>query len=446
MFCKNCGHEIVEGSSFCTVCGSPVRTGSVVIPVRPAENTMSSDLGWGKAPDLEGGAGYQPEQNWGGDPNATMVLGDYSDPRDGYQGGYNGGYAQPPVPPAQPANPYAGVNNGPAAPMNYREPNPAGGYGHYSAASPYKATAKKKGAGLKIGIIAGAAAALLLAVVLIVGFATNWFGLTGPGVTIASAMRNTLNSDNFTMDFELDVDGETLRGTIQGDIDYDKRTVTAYIDIKVQGRSMVFALYDGYLIGESMGEYFCQDISEQMDEIFDAYADLEEQGAAELDWEELLDQVDRDAYDEISEYIDFDELETCIAEYAKKFNNESWLKKNAGYSTDKEDGATVYRFAPDTYEFLHASFLMLEPAFHNSSDFEDVLDALEEEENNLSDAFEAEFAVAVKGGKMVGMDLIMESNGSELAVRIDYSKLGSTKIDEAELEDMLERALKKSGL
>lgn len=103
------------------------------------------------------------------------------------------------------------------------------------------------------GIIPAGSIALVLSVVLLLGFVTNWFGAVGPAAQIAAAAKNTLTAKNFTVDYEFSVvstgeGSEVSRGTAYISIDPKARELTYYSEQVYGGVRQITAVYKGYYI------------------------------------------------------------------------------------------------------------------------------------------------------------------------------------------------------
>lgn len=302
----------------------------------------------------------------------------------------------------------------------------------------------------KKGVIAVASIALVLAVVLIVGAATSWFGTTGPAVQIASAGKNTLAAENFTADFTFTYNGysgwrEKVSGTAYVSFVPDKRELTAYVNLTSDGETGVIAIYDGYYIEAGRGRYWGDDISEQLDLFFDSY----EKGTAEdFSSEDFLRSV---LYEGISKDIDFDVLDTCLAAYFKKLNDKQWLKENAGYSVEKDGGMTKHCFSPNIHTFLKASFAEIEDAFIDEELHDEVRDAISELRAEAKRT-DTDIVYGIKGGKLVHFDAKVTSSpdglteGDCVQVEADFYNIGKTTLDMEELEDLLAKVMEYEGL
>lgn len=297
----------------------------------------------------------------------------------------------------------------------------------------------------KKGIIAIAGTALLVAVILIVGFATRWFGMTGPAAQIISALKNTAKAENFTVDFEISYNeyresNTESWGTAHFAIDHDKRDLTMYTELTIDDETVVIAIYEGYYIVGSSGDYWGYDISEALEDYFDAY---EEGTAKDFSWEDFLDSVAYEgAYDEAKEDINFKKLDTCFAEYVKNLNDEEWLEENAGYTVEKDDGVTMHCFTPDIYSFLKASISGFKDAFIDRETFsemnEDITDLRTE-----SKYTDTQIVFGIKGRKLVHFEGKVSgsydglTDGDTYYIEADFYDYGKTEFDIGELDDML---------
>ena len=299
--------------------------------------------------------------------------------------------------------------------------------------APAEPAPKKKKKALPL-ILAGIAGLLVIA--LIIGMCTSWFGLTGPAAQISRAAKKTLKAENFTVDFEMTYDSyystQTISGTASIAIDMEAKDLTLYADIDADDETGIVAIYDGFLITYSDGEYSYEDVSDEIEEIFKAY----EEATGDRSWKDILG---KDAYNEAKEYINFDVLDGCLSKYIKKINSKKWLEQNAGYSTSKENGVKMHSFAPDIYTFASASLPFFETVFADHDDYEDAQDALEELED-IADNVDITFAIGTKGGKLACLEAAYEMGTYEITFEATFSNIGSTTFDTNELDDLLSDA------
>lgn len=378
MNCKYCGSELPEGSVFCTICGQRVADA---------------------VDDEYFAPGYET-------PAAPV----------------HGGYEAP-------AAPVYGGFEAPAAGTAYDAP----AYGDYGApmgmgeSGETTAPEKTKGKGLKLGLLLGSIG-LVLVVAIVILCVMLMFG--GPVTDIAMAYSDLLEGGNFTV--EMEIDGE--EATLMVDMDPDRRELTL---CGLTDGEIEFVLLDGYAINKSYdGTFYAEDISDELDDFFDEYEDFE---LEEIDWEELLDEIDRGLYDEASEYIDFDVLNNCLTAYYKTINDEKWLEKNAGFSEKEKRGVTYYVFDLDIYDFASASLAEFEDAFVDPDDYEEIEEALEELESDM-DRVDLELSFGLDGGDPVSLEFKGDAQGDEVSFCIEFTDIGETEIDMDELEDILDDA------
>lgn len=296
----------------------------------------------------------------------------------------------------------------------------------------------------KKGIVIAAGFAAVLAVVLLAGVATDWFGATGPAARVASAVKNTLTAKNFSVDFEYTYNEyreytDETRGTAYIALNPEDRELTVYAELTVDGESGVFAIYDGYYIVSSNHGCLGYDISKQLDAYFDAY---EEGMSKNGTWEELFDKLFPHARQNV---IDFNILDECITQYTKKLNSQKWLEENAGYSVEKSSGITKYSLSPDIYGFLKASFTQFEDAFVRSSDYNDLYEELRDLRFG-SKHTDTEIVFGVKSGKLTEFSFDISGSyeglicGDEMHIEANFYDVGKTEFNIDELEDMLAEA------
>ena len=287
-----------------------------------------------------------------------------------------------------------------------------------------------------IAIISG----ILIAVVAVIVVAVIMIGniSKGPMYAIYSASNKTMSEESFTIDVDVEVDGEKAEGTAYTYIDPDERVLEFYMEIENDGDEYVYAIYDEYMIVKTASNScYKTDISEQIEEMFDTY---EEGTSEEIDWEELLNSINEDAYEEASDVIDFDILNQCIVSYARELNNTSWLEENTNYSKTKKNGVTLYCFEPDLYKFSSASLECFESAFIDEDDYDEAYDVLKENKSDLK-AYDLDIEIGVKSGYLVSMSMSC-SDDSYTDVKYDmtFSDIGKTELPTDTMEDLLEEA------
>lgn len=293
-------------------------------------------------------------------------------------------------------------------------------------------------------VVLGCACAVL-ALMIILGMLTNWFGFYGPTTkVILGAKRTVLDAGSFYAVFTAQIDEDSVDGALALELDMDKRHLQMYLEATDGNESMEFAIYDGYTISRRDDVYYYNDISDKLDDFFDSYEDRKDE---EFSWEEALENISEDLYDELNDYLNFDKLDKCILTYFRKLNSNSWLKENVGYQKKKADGVTKHCFAPDTYDFLQASLGFFEPAFRTKDDYEEVEQYLRDDREFLEDhTYELEFGI--KGGKLVSLrygfeDVYIydgETYRESQALEMEFQNIGKTTINVSDMQTFLEEA------
>ncbi len=274
----------------------------------------------------------------------------------------------------------------------------------------------------------------LVALILVIVLVVNLVG--GPMVTLGRAVQKTFEADNGTASFVFNVDGETVRGEFQYAIDWKNRDITVYGTMKVDGMKGTIAIYDGYAIADSGYGTTAVDISDELDELFEAYEDAQK----ELELDEILELLEEQTGVSLDDYIDTDAIPDCMEAYGKKLNSESWLKENAGFTTEKQNGTSYYCFAPKTYQFIAASIPFFESIFEDPDDYEDIMDELKDEKAELND-IKIELTFGVKSGYLSEILLEMNAGRESFSYDVELTNIGKTRIDTDELEDLLDEAL-----
>ena len=307
-----------------------------------------------------------------------------------------------------------------------------------------------------------------LALVVVLGLLTNWFGLVGPVDQIATATGRTLGAKSFTIEgtlyrkfpnyewnpdtYESEYVGmETteVTFTVQVIINEKEEDITLYGIAETEEGTEEILIYDGYCVifyADGSSEYY--DGSDEIEEFFESKEEAEkafkELSKAKPDYEDVLDDLfGNGTYDELEEYVEFDEVKGCFRAVNRQLNKRSWLKKNLDYSTKRESGATVHIFHIDSLDFLEDLLPLAEPAFANREDYKETEDALEELDD--SEMADIEVRFGIKGGKLslLEFDVSVETGEEPIvtSISVEFFKIGRTKIDTKELEELLDEAI-----
>lgn len=394
MKCNSCGFEAPEGCVFCPQCGNSLTAEQTQTQAPVAEETA--------APAVEETAAPAAEQRYCLKCGQPRIEGtDYCV----YCGGGYGDNAKRTSPPY----------TTPSAPTPM-----------YSG----KAYRPKRKVGLVLGIIAA-----VLAVIVLVGVLTNWFGFYGPVTkTVLGAQKTLLKKGSFTMEYQLE-DGDEV--TMYVELNPDKRHLQVYAEVD----DAEMAIYDGYYIEryeyDGQSYYHCMDISDQLDEVFDKY---EETKGKKFDIEELLESIDEDLYEEAEEYIEFDEVKKCVIKCFRKLNSNSWLKENAGFKKSSSNGVTYYKFDVDMYSSAKDLLKTMKPIFKDDDDYDMIEDGLKESKSYLRD-MEIEAKVGLKWGKLVSVEV----DAMDVAFEVKFTDIGKTSINDSDMEDFLSEALEQTN-
>ena len=397
MTCSKCGAILPEGQNACPVCGTPSDATYVPKHAAPGPETVPV---------------WDNVQN-AAPANACPNCGKPALPGSAFCGYCGAPMGKPPVtqyvPQGNPAQP---------TPPEKR----------------YSAPAKRT----KVWIPVTAGVALLVVIAMVIAMFSS---LGGPLLKIGAAGKKTVDAGNFTAEYIFEMDGVSIEGILYADINVKKQEVSVYTTVEADGAEVTMGIYDGYLFSlYRSGSYSygnCQDIEDELEDIFDTYEETESK-----DLSDLLEQIEELMYDytgeELSDYIDLDELEQSLKAYAKVLAKESWLKENMGYSKTKKGGETLYTFEPSMYDFLVASLPYFEDIFEDSDIYDDMMDALDDIGDDLDDEIAVRYTVGVKSGYLSTMSVVAEVYGEDAEITVKIYDVNKTKLDHNELEELLE--------
>lgn len=296
-------------------------------------------------------------------------------------------------------------------------------------ASAEESTPRKKRSKLKITLSIIAA---FLVVVLLTGWLTNWFGFYGPGTKILTATKHTLQKGNFTISFAIN---GTRRVNCQVDIDWEHKNLTMLMT-ETDG-DFICAIKDKHLITKkiSFGKdpaYIAYNISGFLNILF-RVSTGEGKG---INWKFILNSLSPGLYDKLSQDIDFDKVDKALLKLFRKTNSNHWLKKNAGFSHSKENGADIYSFDPDTYKLATATLTCFKKAFKDHDTYDAWQENLNASKDNLQ-AMDYTVDLTVKEGLLSGIDICINQHKN---IGILFHQFGSTVIDDSRVDNLMSKA------
>lgn len=424
MFCTNCGKQIADDAQFCPECGA------AVIPAAQIPETEP------ETPPQDAPVAQEPSE-------APEIP-------------------ETPVTPEVPETPEAPEAPEAAQPMElpvfepYQPEQAAEGAEPTPEATPEDdvppVPPKKSRAGLVIGIIA---AVVILGGILLAGLLTNWFGLAaGPGDKIVEAFQNNSSQTCMTVDMDLKLkqDGEKagFAGTLTVTEDPENREIAFLFEGKVKNgfysMDMTIGVNDGYMLIGVMGQYVWADIHEQMDEIWKQY-DEEQAGEAQvedIDWEQVIEQlrkqieqIDDEAWEEMTAHVNLNELVSCLSEYGAHFNDRQWLEEYAGYE-EKDDGdQTLHCFDPFSKEFLMETLRAFRTVFVDEAEYNSAMEDLEE--TDFGD-LDAELVFGITDRMLTELGIEVSAEDTEVEFTFGFSDFGTAKVDTEYLDELREQA------
>lgn len=429
MFCSKCGASLPDGSRFCGKCGNPV---AAQPDAAPTVNAAQSAAPFTPPQNIDPTYGNAPERvDYGSDGTQVLSGLTYPDPRNSSDAGYDNSQNPPTpnygAPQGYDAQSGYGAQPGYDYPQNFGGQQPGYDYGYV----PEKP--KKKHTALKI--IISIAAVLCIAFVGI-GIYTDWFGLNGPLVQLSKAV-NELRDDgksNFTADMRIGALGEEGSVNIQIDVDNDKQTLAMLAEVRYGDEKSYFGIYEDKIIVNSNGESYYFTFDEDL--LWDSMAESEDKTLLDLDAESLEDMLKTaNLYDDFTDCLDLDTFVNCLHTFASHMNDTKWLKENAGYSTDKEDGTRYYTYDLPIADFAKAVVDDFADAIIYQDDYDNVLDALDRLEDTVSEA-SCVLRLGVTDGALSNIELAVSEDGEKIECEMEIYDVGSTDVDTDLLADM----------
>lgn len=288
----------------------------------------------------------------------------------------------------------------------------------------------QKHKGLKIAVIILLIIFIGLASLFTAGILTDWFGFYGPGGKIMTASGLAVASGNFTLQIDASVgsfDTDTLLVKVDADIDRHEVTIAAMS----KNGTISWAIYDSHLIWRSGLRYQAEDISPQLDKLWDAV----ETGKT-LDWAQSIRDIDEDLAQKLEGVIDYDEINGSLIRLYQRSNDSGWLEKHAGLQVRKKFGSTQYGIEPNTYELLRESIACFQDVFLDPQDYQQIQDALTDLQPQL-DALNYQMDITTRWGILSRCDLTTKVEDKDIALHIQILHRDQTQLPEQELSDLL---------
>lgn len=269
----------------------------------------------------------------------------------------------------------------------------------------------------KLITLAGLAVGAIAVVVLLIVLISSLFG----GKTPQDGLEKLIDKGNFTIEYE-----DTV---IMVDMDVKKQELTVYCE---EDGEFSFAIYDEMYIGyySYYDEYYYYDYSDSIEQFFEAYGNYDD-----ADWEELAELISDMTGEDVEDYVNIKQFEKAMNTFEKNLENKSWLKKNAGYSTETKSGVKYHIYEPNLYTFAVASLETFEKAFEDDDLYDDAMDFLKDYKSTLKNV-DVTIKLGVKGGYLVSAEV--KASGQKIKVKV--VDIGSTKIDTGDIEDILDDA------
>lgn len=263
--------------------------------------------------------------------------------------------------------------------------------------------------------------------------------VNGPLVTLASALKKTMDAKSATAVVELELAGQTLELEMQIRLDTDARELIAYGSMEADGLELTVAICDGQLItGAEYGIasfYTSEDIGQTIDALFDSLQD----DSRSVNLAGLLDRIDVQTDGELYRNLSRDSAKKCFLKLALKANHESVLRRYAGYSRCEEDGETCYNFSPELYVLSQMALKAFRSAFYTSDAYEAAQRELDDM-HTLLDAMHFSLSVGIRDGYASSIRLSTDVGGSEIAAKISLRDFGTAEVDRNALEEAVLKA------
>lgn len=305
----------------------------------------------------------------------------------------------------------------------------------------------------KLPLIIGLIAIVAVIAVVIVGLVTDWFGLAAPKPDREEdpeeEQLDFFLDDNFTLEFEMDLDGETLEVSAMVELDWDNDDLTVYANAELDGSDYILAIYEGNLILWD-NEYETGYVTAQYADMIELYMKgfqeiIRDKDSVHSFWKNLIQSLVCPFFNisDISLIVAPDDFDDAIWDMIKLVPTEDWLEKNAGYSTSRSGKLTLHTFEPDLYELLKALLAIYEDCI-DPDIFNAVSYGLEDNRIDLRN-IDVFLEVGMKSGKLTSLECEIGASWNEVELFLEVTKSGKTKIDTAEIEDLINRIQGKTS-
>mgnify|MGYP007112517114 CR=1 FL=1 len=256
----------------------------------------------------------------------------------------------------------------------------------------------------------------LVLVVVIIGFCTNWFGLTAPLNGLFKAVQNmtqlesvTVKAGDNTTRYIIDSENEEITAVSKSNY----RTECEY------NGTVYFYDNDGYAY------IYTDDDSSEFFETKEKYGDVDN-----IDWEDFVDDTDLDDYlksDEMSGFVDdlFDNY----------LSDKDWLEEYLGFERDGDD----YIFEPDLDKLPDELIRICDESDavtrKGKKDFEKLVD----DEFEDTDDVTIRVTITVESGYITRLEIEEDYPSGSHGEVIKFSDFNETEISEDEIDEIKDK-------
>ena len=263
----------------------------------------------------------------------------------------------------------------------------------------------------------------ILAVVIII--LCVWLFRPGPVGALKNAATKTLFSKNFTVNFDLDINGDKIDGQLNAAIDKEKKDVSVYMQFSDGEGDFDGGIYKNHLLirNANSNKVKKTDITGQVEQFFVL---LEETN--EPDWSVLLDFPEMDLHEEISKDFDFEVFMECLGQWLNKMDDKKWAKENAGFVTDTSDGITTYSYSPDPFTLAQVTAPMFKEAFRDPARYDQLTDYMDNAKY-LFKSGKAEFVYHTQNGQLLDMQFHLQYHKTDIQGTFSILGINSTTVN-----------------